>query len=147
MKIYVVVSGVYSDYGIDDVFIDKEKAMAYCAARNDREYRTNFDSNYRIEEYDTSNNDIQSSVETGYVYSYLYYANIKEYEILQCAIRSKQFYDERCVDNWYRRNIDGNECLLYEVFCFLKEENEELALKICRDKLAMLKAKTEGVSL
>lgn len=32
MKIYVVVSSEYSDKGISAVFVDKEKAISYCAA-------------------------------------------------------------------------------------------------------------------
>lgn len=32
MKIYVVTSGEYSDYHIDAVFLDKQKALQYCAA-------------------------------------------------------------------------------------------------------------------
>lgn len=36
----------------------RKKTMAYCAARNDREYKTNFDSNYRIEEYEFMMRDV-----------------------------------------------------------------------------------------
>lgn len=48
MKVYVVTSGCYSDYGIDKVFTDRAKAEEFC------EWHTgwNGDSS-RIEEYET----------------------------------------------------------------------------------------------
>lgn len=49
MIIYVVTSGSYSDYGIDKVFLSKEKAESYAA------YMNGADSyeDYRVETYET----------------------------------------------------------------------------------------------
>ena len=33
MKVYVVTSGEYSDYHIDAIFLDRQKALQYCAAK------------------------------------------------------------------------------------------------------------------
>lgn len=52
MKIYVVTSGEYSSYGIEQVFLDKKKAEIYCAAHNtDYTY-------YEVEEYETYDDHI-----------------------------------------------------------------------------------------
>lgn len=48
MKVYIVTSGSYSDYHIDDVFIDLEQAYLYCAARNG-----SIGGDYTVEVYDT----------------------------------------------------------------------------------------------
>lgn len=52
MKVYVVTSGEYSDYGINAVFIDEEQAKLYCATY-ERDYPT-------IEEFDTDDHKIKS---------------------------------------------------------------------------------------
>ena len=46
MKVYIVTSGDYDDYSIDEVFSTKEKAEEYI------EY---FGDGYHIEEYDMDN--------------------------------------------------------------------------------------------
>ena len=50
MKIYVVTSGEYSDYCINAVFIQKEKAMEYIAIRAGQ---SDFSDVLHMEEYDT----------------------------------------------------------------------------------------------
>ncbi|MGG0308325.1 hypothetical protein ABEY43_07075 [Priestia megaterium] len=52
MKVFIVTSGSYSDYGIDRVFLDEEKAQRYVDLKN-----TN-NQNYRLEEYDTDDDKI-----------------------------------------------------------------------------------------
>ena len=49
MKVYVVTSGIYSDYSIERVFLDKNKASEY-AEWSGSDHVT-------VEEYDTSDND------------------------------------------------------------------------------------------
>lgn len=50
MKVYIVTSGIYSDYRIERVFLDKNKASEY-AEWSGSDHVT-------VEEYDTSDNDI-----------------------------------------------------------------------------------------
>lgn len=52
-KVYVVTSGSYSDYGIDKIFLDKEKAETY----HELIKRTNYDVN-DIEVYDLSDDEV-----------------------------------------------------------------------------------------
>lgn len=67
MKVYVVTSGIYSDYHIVAVFDDKQKAEVFCAAYNDNnmEHRTWDDPCY-IEEYDTEENHAESNKPVNY---------------------------------------------------------------------------------
>lgn len=65
-KIYVVTSGSYSDYCIDEVFEDKRKAEIYCATRN-----TQYDLifiEHRIEEYEIADENIEyeADIKTAY---------------------------------------------------------------------------------
>lgn len=53
MKVYVVTSGEYSDYGIEKVFLSKEKADIYCNLHNARSYSTCV-----VEEYETDDETI-----------------------------------------------------------------------------------------
>ena len=49
MKVYIVTSGTYSDYMIQKIFLDKDKA---------EEYRKWLPDSNDVEEYDTSDDDI-----------------------------------------------------------------------------------------
>lgn len=56
MKIYVVLSGYYSDRDIDAVFLDKEKAKYYA--------KFNCDESGRVEEYETMDEMYEIDVHT-----------------------------------------------------------------------------------
>lgn len=49
MKIYIITSGIYSDYRIERVFLDKNKASEYAEWLGS--------DHVTVEEYDTSDND------------------------------------------------------------------------------------------
>lgn len=53
MKIYVVTSGSYSEYFIEKVYLSKENADKYCSI-----YAKNNSTEYRVEEYETSDDEI-----------------------------------------------------------------------------------------
>lgn len=55
MRVYVVTRGCYSDYTIITVFLDKQKAIAYCNANN---YGDGLDvERYNVEEYTVSDEE------------------------------------------------------------------------------------------
>lgn len=147
MIVYVVVSGEYSDKGIRAVFVDKDKAVSYCAARNDVGYDGGLWDDYRIEEYDTQDASLDSGIEYGYMYHYEYNDTVKR-ESLSYRIHSKSFLERndniqsRCVAYY---GYGSTKNLIYETYCWLKTEDKSLALKICRDKLAVLKTQKEGI--
>ena len=64
MKVYIVTSGCDSDYCIDAVFLSRQKAMLYCAARHDHDLN--------IEECDTNDESIESNEKCGYVYHWVH---------------------------------------------------------------------------
>lgn len=62
MKVYVVTGGEYSDYHIAAVFIDKEEAEKQCAVLNSyyfREFDDFWNLSYKIQEYDTDENQVE----------------------------------------------------------------------------------------
>jgi hypothetical protein len=62
MKIYIVTSGEYSEYGIDRIFLDKEKAEKYV------ELSQNAWNSTRLEEWETS--DDEQIDEITYIYAH-----------------------------------------------------------------------------
>ena len=54
MKIYIVTSGEYSDYHIDAVFLDRQKALQYCAANEISE-------DVSVEGWETADESIEGS--------------------------------------------------------------------------------------
>lgn len=55
MKVYIVTSGEYSDYGIDRVFTDKENAELYCAM-----HESDYDQP-TVEEWDADDVEIEAT--------------------------------------------------------------------------------------
>ena len=54
MKLYVVTSGEYSDYHIDAIFLDRQKALQYCAAKGICE-------DVSVEKWETADESIECS--------------------------------------------------------------------------------------
>lgn len=57
MQIYAVTSGTYSDYGIEKVFLSREKALAFIKTRESQEAWEDF----RIEVYEPYDEDIETT--------------------------------------------------------------------------------------
>lgn len=121
MKIYVVTSGTYSNYGIDAVFTDPEKAKQYANLNSERE----------IEEYESDPVEIEEphSVKVGYdvpgnCISFIEtdpFSNVEDYD-----------------GQRFRTNITLNERLLKDI----KENGtkSKLLLKVLQDKWCIYKA-------
>ena len=126
MTIYVVTSGEYSEYGVDAVFLDKEKAMLYCAAHNVKET----DDPCWIEEYDTYDDDINAD---GPKIAYRHYLTFGRF------------------DKWYVRSVYITFSKpshisedLQDAWVYLPQEDGDLAIKIAQDMAAEAKARKEG---
>ena len=131
MKIYVVTSGEYSEYGIDSVFIDKHKAEIYCAENNKSEYGYN---DYRIEEYESEDENIEGDLEIAW-----------RYEINDDDRRAWGIivpYTHKCL-NEVKRNKYRLSHL--KAIVYLRKESNSKALKIARDMFAQYKAEQEGI--
>ena len=127
MKIYVVTSGEYSDYGICAVFTDKEKAKLFCALRED------WFEPPRIEEYDTSD-DIPAEAKR---------------VVKLCRVCIGIFSSSGTVTTFYgfeRENSVEEDWATYTVVFETKNDiSDDVAIKIARDMVAEYKAKKEGI--
>lgn len=138
-KVYIVVSGEYSDYGINTVFSDLKSAEMYCALHNEDTY-----DNYRIEEYPVNKDAYQGKIEYGYVYELhnpIYYYDTED---LAETIMTKQNFQKRIEEylgySWARPT--GREKV---PITWMSERNPEKALKIIQDIIAFNKALSEEI--
>ena len=87
-KVYIVTSGAYSDYHIDAVFINEEKAKAYCECHTDRQ----------IEEYELSDSDTYTPfniVEIIYHLNPIYVADLEpKFEFEKLTLEEYGNYDK-----------------------------------------------------
>lgn len=135
MKVYVLTSGEYSNYRINGVTTDKEKAENLCRIF----------SQWEIEEYDTE--ALATEILDGLrVYIVKFYRDDVEYAAeldaeyvdggdLKSA-KSKRVYPIYPYKN--KNNITG-----YAVYVYAKDK--EHAMKIAQDRLAEWKAEKEGI--
>lgn len=129
MKIYVVTSGCYSDYGIDAAFVDKKEAAKFAAVKNkDNNYMT-----YGIEEYETADGgiDIGNNI-AGFEYS--------------AFVKNDYFMNETLYVSSDPVPKFKSEASNNRFHVWLEEENYDLAEKILRDRFAEYKAKKEGIT-
>lgn len=130
MKIYVVTSGEYSDYCIEAVFTDKEKAKLYCAAHE--KYTADYP---RIEEYDTEDDAITGG------------APVRRYcEVKVVTITDPDRYYVKQFYGFARENSVVKDHFGYSVtFEVRRKTSRERAIKIAQDMIAEYKAKGEGI--
>lgn len=135
MKIYIVTSGEYSDYGINAVFLDKHEAELYCATHNKKKRWCDC----VIEEYETKDGKIKTDREVVYVYK----AYPNDYSFIQIKEPVLMFRDEAEKEEPY---LDLGLYSRWTSFpVILTKPNKKKALKIAQDKLAELKAKEQGI--
>lgn len=129
MKVYVVTSGEYSDYHIDGVFDDLNKAEIYAATIEDK-----YGENTSVEEYDTEGIEIETSKK---VKKQWHFAISEKKNVCYCSA----IYTFRDVNN-----ITFCTDRRYHVYMTLKKDvNEEKAKKIAFDRLAEYEARKQGV--
>lgn len=135
MKVYIVTSGIYSDYHIDGVFLSQEQAEIYCGAK----YDTDFSGDpFYIEEWDTDENDIEVIPGTKVNYHVIIskgfsaeWDRVRAYITLK-PLRPFEFINTSTyLDGWYD--------------AVLGTDDEDKILKIFRDWLAQKKAEEAGL--
>lgn len=91
MKVYIVTSGSYSDYHIDEVFTDRKQAYLYCAARN-----TGINGEYEVEEYDTDTSKLESRKSPNRVwFGRIQHINARKFGELQKFLYRWETFDTR----------------------------------------------------
>lgn len=138
-KVYIVTVGAYSDYQIEGVFADKEKAAQFCAMNN-----RGCGYNYEIEEYEFQDNRIECEDKAGYTYR-LYNSPIID-----------QFYKKPLFVSFEKIQFHSDFQRLQEreaasqrqepvLRVWLEERDDEKAKKILFDMYAEHKAKRAGI--
>ena len=148
MKVYIVVYGEYSDKSVCGVYLSKEKAKMVCAINNNNHW-----DDYRIEEYETKDDDISGSVnDMGWVFSMGdirsiikkpndYYNRFAGYLTRASSKWAKQIREE---DTDYDQNWwdPGNDIFVQEPS---RDKALSKAIKIYQDRVAKEKAKEAGI--
>ncbi|MBR6289301.1 MAG: hypothetical protein IKR19_08200 [Acholeplasmatales bacterium] len=86
-KVYIVTSGSYSDFSIDKVFLDENKAELY----KDNMNKTSGHNDYIVEIYDTFDDNITDS-NMKYAYCVEYNANTSKISILDNNLYNEIIY-------------------------------------------------------
>lgn len=126
-KVYVVTSGEYSDYGIEAIFDNQEEAQKYIDLH--RKYNKYCRLN-DLEEYEL--NSISPKVKPVFVVKIDWNGNVI------------------CQETDSTEDIDQkDDVCIYEYCKEIRAESIrgfDVALKIARDKLGMIKARKEGLT-
>ena len=128
MKVYVITKGIYSDYRICAVALDKDKAKLLQKAYNEKYCEAS------IEIYETD--QFITEIEAGL-------------KIYQCVVndnglsayeRDYEYADDVCFN---KVNKTNRRIATYSVYVWAKDEDS--ALKSAADKIAEYKAKEAGI--
>lgn len=134
-KVYIVVSGEYSDYHINTVFTDPHDAEVYCAVHNGG--HVGFYGDYRVEEFEIGKIQYQPDKKIGYWFSF------EEDGTLDEILHFMPKVGKSCiVPNIVKAKRLGNETL-YTVG--VMATSMEQATKIAQDLIAKYKAEKEGL--
>lgn len=134
-KVYIVTSGEYSDYGIDEVFDNREDAEKYVCL-----HKRNILDDLRIEEYDICKNAELDNVKVYYGITFILRDNENNY--------FKIIYDNKPVEV----NIEENDCFgQKECYGTLPLSNrnvfndKDAVEKFVYDAVAKFKAEEAGI--
>jgi hypothetical protein len=138
MKIYIVSSGEYSDYGIDRIFLDEEKAKRYV------ELSQNGWNSTRLEEWETSDDEQIDEI----TYIYAHYSKGCKYrssDSMAVEIRKTNGLDDRekaHIKNYFWfSDYSGEKQVLIERVLKGNYEEEKLKskyTKVCYDLMAKI---------
>lgn len=148
MKVYIVTSGSYSDYGINKVFLDKVKAKHYIKCHD-------FWGKPNIEVYDTYDDYIDLT-DNGYIEATICWdINYNDFSYRQayCNTEKNETKDGGDKNCWYKSCITADTITLnierwYKRDNFTEEQAKEKVTKIMQDMIAKLKyavAENNGV--
>lgn len=137
MKVYVITSGEYSDYKIETVTLDRDKAEQICATINERLIESKlYGDTASIEEYNTDEYEIDSDWAVGNLYALnAKYSKISKHHI------SRPILTFMRKDITFERNGDD----VHVEATYPLDMDYEKVKKIMRDELAKWKAEQEGL--
>lgn len=136
MKVYVITSGEYSDYGIRAVALSREKAELICAMLNST--KRYYSDVATIEEYDTDEIQCGVNEDVGLCYEARF-----NYKTLKNIYWGEPFYS--FARNETKRKLLGRGYEILITVTFPKDMPQEKARKIMKDRVAKWKAEREGL--
>lgn len=130
MKIYIVTSGEYSDYGIDAVFTDKKQAELYCAVHK----------YCRVETYTADQEKIEGEV----------YYGILARDYYNHPMGCEFFYSDKPVDPSVRTVPKTGYTPAHDEYIIPVSKSYDgikydTMRKVARDYIAKYKAEQEGL--
>lgn len=136
MKVYVITSGEYSDYGIRTVALSREKAELICAMLNSP--KIDYSDATRIEEYDTDEIQCGVNEDVGLCYEAKF-----NYKTLENIYWDEPFYS--FARNEIKRGLLDHRYEILITATFPKDMPQEKARKIMKDRVAKWKAEREDL--
>lgn len=129
MKIYIVTDGCYSDYNIEAVFLDKEKAYNYA--------KLHCSEDGEVEEFETL--DDYYKIITPKIIEYYTITLTTRGELISCTKHVyEQFPDMKDFQETFHTH---GKKFVYDIVA----DSEEKAIKIARDKRAQYLAEMYGI--
>ena len=136
MKVYVITSGEYSDYGIRAVALSREKAELICAMLNSTE--RDYGDVATIEEYDTDEIQCDANEDVGLCYEAAF-----NYKTLKNIYFDEPFYS--FTRNEIKREISGHGYEIIIAATFPKDMPQEKARKIVNGKRSKRACRNENM--
>lgn len=131
MKVYLIVSGLFSDHRVDYVKLNREEAEKVCAVMNEEVS----EDCYYIEEHDTDDINVDTDIEVKKAYMVSDHYGIRI---------DKPIYTVSDINKLERYNINGEEWISGTA-TFPKSISDENAHRIIQDRVAKFKAEKEGI--
>lgn len=128
MRVYIITSGEYSDYEIEHVTLDKEKAERYCAVLNGKSRY----EDYRVEEYKLDDFEVSENLEIKWR------VNVRIYNPYGLNAKAE-------IRDIFKVSADAKDDIVVRadyayVPVLMKKLDEDKACKIALDRLAKWKA-------
>lgn len=134
MTIYIVTSGIYSEYHIDEVFTDKEKAEMYCAVRNGDQKSYEDYNNYQVEVHECADDNVQGKIDVQY-----------QFTVYEGSTEPPRRYDLIFKMSPWNENHILPKPFHARAIVYLTKNDPDLAFKIGKDMLAKYKAEQAGI--
>jgi hypothetical protein len=131
-KVYLITSGIYSDYHVVKVTLDRDKAERYAMYMTAKTYNK-YASEYNVEEFELDDFEVSDDIKLGYCYRY----------ILNHLLELSRSNNSICImDSDDDMSVDVlDEKYYITITIKLRKRDNEKAKKIFHDKLAELKSK------
>lgn len=135
MKVYIITSGEYSGYMIEEVFTDRETAELYCAIHED----------CQIEEFNTDTVKLEGKVYRAVKFYGHKYLSKQEWVFKKDIDWVEQIYDTEPITEDFLSQFNGTQYVCKFVIPVNKSLTDKQARKIANDKWKQFIAEKENL--